>query len=666
MKKNDEICTMTKSEERAFEILRAQLGEARQERQAEQKKRREAEARSERFEKEVFELRLQLSSKIDEQTAMLSLLSQFMLGNGSVSLSDSIREQIVASIREEFEKREQAMKDHYEEREEKLLAEFSCKLAAKDNEIARLKDNKKGKSGKDTSIPSTPDKNELPIETRLEQSEQQKAKAQDAAYGQHTESNRFNHGCQQAQCADDLDLNAEDVPDEVINKVASEVKQSLSMKGIPTPRREQPLAEQAKGSDDEIVYTPDNLPSDAREISPDVTIRYSWVEGYIRVTRIVRRKYKDSKGNYYQVNLPKEHHNCLGRTQITESLLAEILIMHFVHNMTNRDIESWLRKRGLNFSHSTIIGWFRKSSDILVPTDAALRHEITSNGNEHSDETTLKCCDKRLPAKGEDEDDVEPEEHYFRRWLFCHYSPKLKLTQFVFYKRGRRTREAEQAYFKDVTDKLYVHSDGAQLYKCYDVGELIVRIACLVHIRRPFFKLKNFYDEAKKLVDLIDQIFHTDNLIKTKYQETEEIKKQRILQLAPLFNDMKSSLDTLAAELDPKKEPELLKAVRYALTEYPCMIRCLESGELDLSNNACERQIRRITKYRNNSFFVGSPESGEAFARLQSMFANIKSHGLDEMQYLCDVFRRIGHTAKEDLVNLLPHKWQPVPQFACI
>lgn len=43
-----------------------------------------------------------------------------------------------------------------------------------------------------------------------------------------------------------------------------------------------------------------------------------------------------------------------------------------------------------------------------------------------------------------------------------------------FYKHGHKTREAEQHNLRDVNDKLYVHSDGVQLYKCYDVGELIV------------------------------------------------------------------------------------------------------------------------------------------------------------------------------------------------
>ena len=41
----------------------------------------------------------------------------------------------------------------------------------------------------------------------------------------------------------------------------------------------------------------------------------------------------------------------------------------------------------------------------------------------------------------------------------------------------------------------------------------------------------------------------------------------------------------------------------------------------DISNNVWECQIRRLAKYRNNSYFVGSPESGVHFACLMSHFA---------------------------------------------
>lgn len=134
------------------------------------------------------------------------------------------------------------------------------------------------------------------------------------------------------------------------------------------------------------------------------------------------------------------------------------------------------------------------------------------------------------------------------------------------------------------------------------------------------------------MLKLFDAIFHEDKLIKAEFSLAEDIRRERVLRIAPLFNELKSYLDKLEKNLEKEEEPELLKAVKYALTEYPCMLRCLEDGSLDLSNNICERQIRRIAKYRNNSYFVCSPESGVRFARLMSHFANIRKHfpGSDE------------------------------------
>ena len=112
-------------------------------------------------------------------------------------------------------------------------------------------------------------------------------------------------------------------------------------------------------------------------------------------------------------------------------------------------------------------------------------------------------------------------------------------------------------------------------------------------------------------------------------------------------------------QLDPEKEPELVKAVKYAKKEYPCLLHCLKNGALDFSNNSVEREIRRLAKYRNNSFFVGSPKGGARLARTLTIFANCKAYNIDPYKYLCDVFRRIKNTAKDQLVNLVAHKWQP-------
>lgn len=53
------------------------------------------------------------------------------------------------------------------------------------------------------------------------------------------------------------------------------IKQHKDMKGIDKPRREQPLAEQAKASKNNIVLVPEGLPDDAEFIGEDITVRYT-------------------------------------------------------------------------------------------------------------------------------------------------------------------------------------------------------------------------------------------------------------------------------------------------------------------------------------------------------------------------------------------------------
>jgi hypothetical protein len=241
----------------------------------------------------------------------------------------------------------------------------------------------------------------------------------------------------------------------------------------------------------------------------------------------------------------------------------------------------------------------------------------------------------------------------------------------VFFERGRRSRKAGECYFKNVRKRLFAHSDGAPMYKCYDVtakdlekcsevADIIIRIACLVHVRRPFFKLRDCSSDAREIVGAADLIFHLDKQIKGKWGgDFNRIAQERVLQIGPILLSIKNMLDILERELDQAKEPELVKAVKYALKEYPCLLHCLQNGALDFSNNCVEREIRRLAKYRNNSFYAGSPEGGVRLARTLTTFANCKAYNIDPYKYLCDVFRRIKNTAKDELVNLVANRWQP-------
>ena len=678
MEKNEYLCSMNKAEEQQFAILSSNYRSEQEERRKAQKKASLLEQENSVLKSKNEDMQRRLNEKMDEVADTVRQMAQFMMGKGPVTLSDSLRDAIVAGVREEFEAKLREERAAHEKAIQSLKDQFAIMLAAKDNEIAALK----AKNGNDqgdlhaTANPGQPIPDGMAPEDRIKQLEQQKNKYAIDAYGQGTESEKYNHGCQNPVKADDLDLEGVDVPDErlveIAMKVREDIRQRKNMLGVKKPRNLQPLEEAAlRDKDSQIILTPDGVPNDAEELEPEISTRYIWVEGHFRCKLVVRRKFKDPRGNYYEVKLPEKYKNPMGRTEATESVIALVYTLHGEQRMTDSEIVTFLKSKGLNFSEGAVKNWIKKAADILEPLDEPTQEEILATGNDHIDESGVEVCDQRLPNKGERENDVENDKHYFDRWMFCHHADSIKLTQFVFFERGRRTRKAVEAYLSKAKKRLFVNSDGCPIYKCYDVSvdelekcseitDIIIRVSCLVHMRRPFFKLKDCSQDAIDIVHFADEVFHRDKLIKATYRDGfDRIAQERVLQIGPILQSIKDKLDILEKELDPEKEPELVKAVKYALKEYPCLLHCLKNGALDFSNNSVEREIRRLAKYRNNSFFVGSPDGGVRLARTLTIFANCKAYNIDPYKYLCDVFRRIKNTAKDEMVNLVAHKWQP-------
>jgi hypothetical protein len=678
MEKNEYLCSMNKAEEQQFAILSSNYRSEQEERRKAQKKASLLEQENSVLKSKNEDMQRRLNEKMDEVADTVRQMAQFMMGKGPVTLSDSLRDAIVAGVREEFEAKLREERDAHEKSIQSLKDQFAIMLAAKDNEIAALK----FKNGNDqgdphaTANPGQPIPDGMAPEDRIKQLEQQKNKYAIDAYGQGSESEKYNHGCQNPVKADDLDLEGVDVPDErlveIAMKVSEDIKQRKNMLGVKKPRNLQPLEEAAlKDKKSQIILTPEGVPDDAEELEPEISTRYIWVEGHFRCRLVVRRKFKDPRGNYYEVKLPEKYKNPMGRTEATESVITLVYTLHGEQRMTVSEIVTFLKSKGLNFSEGTVKNWIKKAADILEPLDEPTQEEILATGNDHIDESGIEVCDQRLPNKEEKVEDVEKDRHYFDRWMFCHHADSIKLTQFVFFERGRRTRKAVEAYLANAKKRLFVNSDGCPIYKCYDVtvdelekcsevADIIIRVSCLVHIRRPLFKLKDYSQDAMDIVHLADEVFHRDKQIKSTYKDDfDKVAQERVLQIGPILQSIKDKLDILEKELDPEKEPELVKAVKYALREYPCLLHCLKNGALDFSNNSVEREIRRLAKYRNNSFFVGSPDGGVRLARTLTIFANCKAYNIDPYKYLCDVFRRIKNTTKDEMVNLVAHKWQP-------
>ena len=638
-----------KSDERTISALSAQAHNAEADKRTLQKKLAASERRVQDLEKRLVDqqsaseekirnLTDQLSQEVAKVSSMMQQLVDYMMGKGSVTLSDTLRDSVVAGVREEVRR------------------EFQGVIDEKDARIAAL----------EAQINHKDDKGESP-QTTIKKLEQRNQDLNRDLHGQKTEG-KYN-GRNNMTPADEADLNGEDVPESTfdvsddeftevmdgINELRSNNKPSVKSQGRKpgqkVPQRPQPLKAQAR----EIVLEPDYVPEGAIlcKDQEDRTYRIVHHPAWTEFICFVRPKYeKDHK--YYQAKAPK---HCMGKCKADASMLAWIIYEHLVKHVTLGEIENDLKSMGLNIAHSTLCHWLELAADRLEPLDEPLHNEIVTSGDFHGDESTLQLKDVKVDAK-----ENETDMHYYVRWIYDFIAPGSGLTQYWFYDQGRRTQEAVEEYVKGIVEKTYFHSDGAKMYEIFNAAGIIMRVACAVHVRRPFWKLKGTSEDAELIVYHFDTIFRKERKWNLEKGMTNEKRRQRRLEeVAPILHEIKNILDRMEKELDKETEPDLIRAVKFAQKEYPQLLRYLDDGKLAFSNNICELQMRQIAIYRNNSFFLGSVKSAKRFARLISLVQSAKNCKRNVQKYFHDNLNRVMVTAKEDLASILPHKWvEPV------
>lgn len=641
------------SDEKTISALSAQAHNAEADKRTLQKKLAASERRVQDLEKRLVEqqtasdervrsLTDQLSQEMAKVSDMMQQLVSYMMGKGDVTLAGTIHETVVAGIREEVRQEFRA-----------LLDEKDAMLSEKDARIAALE-----------ALVNQDRGGESP-ETTIKKLEHQNEDLRRTTYGQKTEG-KYN-GRNNMTPSDEADLVGEDVPESTFDVSEEEFSEVMDVingarkkaaktngrkKGRKVPQRFQPLKATAR----EMVIEPAYVPEGATlcKGQEDRTWRIVRHPAWSEMVCFVRPKYeKDHK--YYQAKAPRHG---LGKCKADASILSWIIYEHLVKHVTLGEIEAEMKSMGLNIPHSTLCHWIELAADRLEPLDEPLHQEIINSGDFHSDESPLQVLDVPVGTK----ENEEVPMHYYIRWIYDFIAPGSGLTQYWFYGQGRRSQEAVEEYVKGVTEKTYIHTDGAKMYEIYNAAGVIMRVACAVHIRRPLWKLKETSDDAARVVCLFDEIFRKERKWNDEEGMTnEKRRKRRWEEVCPILHEIKNILDRMEKELDKETEPDLVRAVNFALKEYPQLLRYLDDGKLAFSNNICELQMRQIAIYRNNSYFLGSVKSAKRFARLVSLTQSAKNCKRNVQKYFHDILNRIMVTVKENLASILPHKWvEPV------
>ena len=212
------------------------------------------------------------------------------------------------------------------------------------------------------------------------------------------------------------------------------------------------------------------------------------------------------------------------------------------------------------------------------------------------------------------------------------------------------------------TFKGILHADGYAGFNAIFDGGLVTEAACWAHVRRKFFDVHaaNGSPIAREALDRIGTLYGIEANIRGK--PPDDRQRCREEKSLPLLAGLKAWLDAKLPKLSGKSD--LAKAMRYTMSRWDVLTRCLHDGRIAIDNNAAERSIRGIALGRKNYLFAGSDAGGERAAAIYSLIETAKLNGLDPEAYLRHVLTRIADHPINRVAELLPWNYAANPSQA--
>ncbi len=296
-----------------------------------------------------------------------------------------------------------------------------------------------------------------------------------------------------------------------------------------------------------------------------------------------------------------------------------------------------LQRQGVPISDSSLGDMFHRAAEICRPLYDILLREIAASGYVNADETPLP-----VQSTGKT-----------RRafiWTF------IGAGHVAFSFSPSRSGSTPASILAGNTGFLQVDAYGGYNGVC--TPERWVRVGCLAHVRRYFFKAKETAPEAAQ--DALSRIL---SIYRVEYEAetlgivgTDAHLELRQRKAKPILEAFQTWILQQQTAHTPKSP--MGKAITYALNAWPTLLVYLSDAKLRPDNNAAERQLRAIALGRKNFLFVGSDVAGENLAVLQSLVATCCAHDVNPHSYLTDVLVRSRSHPASRARELLPDQWK--------
>jgi hypothetical protein len=216
-----------------------------------------------------------------------------------------------------------------------------------------------------------------------------------------------------------------------------------------------------------------------------------------------------------------------------------------------------------------------------------------------------------------------------------------------------------QADAKSVFDVLYRPPDERERATDDAPADLAIRheVGCWSHARRGSWEAAVATQDvvAREVLARIMRMFQLEQLWNDRSPDERKALRDRHLRVhvVSFFEFVEEQFERV------KHQRGLLRSsLGYCVRQKEALMRFLDDGRLQMTNNHSERQLRRVATGRHAWLFVGSDDHGQAAGNLLTLIASARLHKLDPEEYLRDVFRVLPCWPRERYLELAPRYWR--------
>ena len=401
-----------------------------------------------------------------------------------------------------------------------------------------------------------------------------------------------------------------------------------------------------------IVLKPEGIDDSYRKIGEEITRVVKYIPAQLGIIEYVREKYAKDNADKTKTDIRIAPMPLLpiNKCIADASLLAETLLNKYEYHLPlYRQVQQY-KHLGFEVKESTIDGWIKPTAELLRPLYDALVKEVFTSTYIQCDETTTPVIDKQ---------NHKANKEYL--WLVRAVRERLRCFH---YDEGSRAGAVIETLTKRHRYRGYLQCDGYTGYEsAFKDSKDVQLVNCMAHIRRHFeAALSENKQMAEYAIGEIQKLYQIERNCNEQNLSADERREKRDKLARPIMEHLKVWMETEGVRYSESSLSG--KAITYAYTRWPNMMRYLEDGYIQIDNNLAENAIRPITLGRKNYLFCGNHEAAGWMSIICSLIGTCKEHHVNPRLYLNDVIAQMPYIVQplktpshKQLVQLLPHKW---------